>query len=43
MIDPVALGNGTPIFKDMKKKLDLKLVRSRIFKSGAVLLTYETL
>jgi dihydrofolate reductase len=43
MIDPVALGNGTPIFKDMKKKLDLKLVQSRIFKSGAVLLTYETL
>jgi dihydrofolate reductase len=43
MIDPVALGTGTPIFQDMKKKLDLKLVQSRIFKSGTVLLTYEAL
>jgi len=42
LIDPVAIGSGTPIFKDLTKKLDLKLVQSRIFKSGAILLTYET-
>lgn len=41
MVDPVALGDGTPLFKGMKKKLDLKLTSSRVFKSGVVLLIYE--
>ncbi len=40
MVDPVALGEGTPLFKGMKRKLDLKLVSTRAFKSGVVLLTY---
>jgi dihydrofolate reductase len=43
MVDPVALGSGTPIFKGIKHKLDLKLVASRTFKSGVVLLSYEDL
>jgi dihydrofolate reductase len=41
MVDPVALGAGTPIFKDLKRKLDLKLTMTRTFKSGVVLLSYE--
>ena len=41
MIDPVALGEGTPIFKDLAQTLNLKLTDSRIFSSGVVLLTYE--
>lgn len=41
MMDPVAIGNGTPLFKNMKHKLDLKLKSSRPFKSGVILLTYE--
>ncbi|GAB1444803.1 MAG: dihydrofolate reductase family protein [Cyclobacteriaceae bacterium] len=40
MIDPVAIGEGTPIFKGLTNQLNLKLVNSRIFKSGTVLLTY---
>ncbi|KAA0993575.1 dihydrofolate reductase family protein [Dyadobacter aurulentus] len=40
MIDPVALGNGTPFFNGLKNKLDLKLVESKVFKSGVVLLGY---
>ena len=40
MIDPVAIGEGSTIFKNIKTKLDLKLVGSRTFKSGVVLLTY---
>lgn len=40
MIDPVAIGAGSSIFNGLKKKLDLKLADSRIFKSGVVLLTY---
>jgi dihydrofolate reductase len=41
MVDPVVIGNGTPIFKDIKHKLDLKLTLTRTFKSGVVLLCYR--
>ena len=41
MIDPVALGNGTPIFSGMQKPLNLKLIESRAFDSGVVLLRYQ--
>jgi dihydrofolate reductase len=41
MIDPVAIGNGTPIFKNINHQLDLKLISSRTFKSGVILLNYQ--
>jgi dihydrofolate reductase len=41
MIDPVAIGEGKPMFSGMKHKLELELTDSRIFKSGVVLLTYR--
>jgi dihydrofolate reductase len=41
MVDPVVIGDGTPIFKDIKHKLDLKLTMTRTFKSGVVLLCYQ--
>ena len=41
IVNPVVLGNGTPLFKDVKDRLNLKLVRSRIFDSGNVLLYYQ--
>jgi len=41
MVDPVVLGRGTPIFKGIKHKLDLKLIATRTFKSGVVLLSYQ--
>jgi dihydrofolate reductase len=41
MVDPVAFGNGTSIFGGMDRKLDLKLVSTRAFRSGVVLLTYQ--
>ncbi len=41
MIDPVAIGKGTPIFKGIKQKLDLKLIDTRTFKSGVILLSYK--
>ncbi|MGB4846720.1 MAG: dihydrofolate reductase family protein [Saprospiraceae bacterium] len=43
MIDPVALGDGTPVFNGIKNKLDLELTGSRVFKSGVVLLSYKPL
>jgi dihydrofolate reductase len=41
MIDPVAVGSGTPMFNGIKKKLDLELISSRTFNSGIVLLSYK--
>lgn len=40
MVDPVAIGEGVPIFDRISHKLDLKLTDTRVFKSGTVLLTY---
>ena len=41
MLDPLALGDGTPIFKGIGIKLELKLTETRSFKSGRLLLTYQ--
>jgi dihydrofolate reductase len=41
MVNPVAIGNGTPIFKGLEGKLELQLIRARTFKSGNVLLYYK--
>lgn len=41
MIDPVVLGNGTSIFKNIKHPPDLKLTASKVFSSGIVLLCYQ--
>jgi dihydrofolate reductase len=41
MVDPVAIGAGTPIFSGIKRQLDLKLISTRTFRSGVVLLNYE--
>jgi len=41
VITPVILGDGKSLFKDVKK-LDLRLLETRDFKSGNVLLHYKT-
>ncbi|MRG45033.1 dihydrofolate reductase [Chitinophaga sp. SYP-B3965] len=41
MIDPIALGDGTPMFKGMKTPLHLELVDTKTFKSGVILLSYQ--
>ncbi|WP_158943043.1 dihydrofolate reductase family protein [Granulicella sp. S190] len=41
MIDPVALGKGRTMFEGMTEKLTLKLVKTRVFKNGKILVTYE--
>lgn len=43
MIDPTAIGDGTPIFKGIGHQLDLKHIDTKILKSGAVLLSYQPL
>lgn len=41
MLDPVALGDGTPIFKGIQRPLNLKLISTKTFGSGVVLLSYQ--
>ncbi|KQC00344.1 dihydrofolate reductase family protein [Pedobacter sp. Hv1] len=43
MIDPIAIGKGTPIFNGLEQQLALKLTDTKVFKSGTVLLTYQPL
>jgi dihydrofolate reductase len=41
MINPVVLGEGKPLFRGLQNRLDLKLIRTRMFKSGNILLYYQ--
>ena len=41
MVHPVALSEGTPILKDIKKNLELKLTDSKTFDSGNIVLVYQ--
>jgi dihydrofolate reductase len=41
MVNPIVLGKGTPLFKGMTSRLDLKLIDARTFRNGNVLLRYE--
>jgi dihydrofolate reductase len=41
MLDPTAIGAGETLFKNIKNKLDLKLQKSKVFKSGVILLIYS--
>lgn len=41
LIDPIAIGGGTSIFRGIKNKLPLKLKKTKVFKNGSVLLCYE--
>jgi dihydrofolate reductase len=41
MIDPVAIGEGTLLFKGIRQLLKLKLIEARTFGSGIILLRYQ--
>lgn len=41
MVNPVVLGDGKPLFKGIKNQVDLKLIKTKVFQSGNVLLYYE--
>jgi dihydrofolate reductase len=41
MVNPMILGHGTPLFNDLNRRLDLKLVKSQVLKNGNVLLVYQ--
>jgi dihydrofolate reductase len=41
MVHPLALGDGTPFLKGVKTPLNLKLIATRNFESGNLLLRYQ--
>jgi len=41
-VNPIILGNGTPLFKDINERLKLKLIKTRTFRNGNVLLYYHS-
>ncbi len=41
IVNPLVLGDGKSLFVGIKKKLDLNLIKTRVFKNGNVLLYYE--
>jgi dihydrofolate reductase len=41
LVHPVVLGSGKPLFKNIKDRVNLKLVETRTFHSGVVLLNYS--
>lgn len=40
-IHPVVAGSGLPLFKDISEKIRLKLIKTKTFNGGAVILYYE--
>jgi dihydrofolate reductase len=42
LVNPIILGGGKALFKDVKDRQALKLVRAKSFKSGKVSLVYST-
>ncbi|MFS0576772.1 dihydrofolate reductase family protein [Sporosarcina sp. 179-K 3D1 HS] len=42
-VHPVVLGEGKPLFVDLKQRMNLTLVQTRTFSSGVVQLCYQTL
>jgi dihydrofolate reductase len=41
LINPIVLGAGKPLFKGIQDRLKLKLLKTRIFKNGNILLYYQ--
>lgn len=41
VVHPIVMGSGRPLFGDLQKRLDLKLSKTRTFRSGKVYLCYE--
>jgi len=41
LVNPILLGDGTPLFKKLSKTTELNLKETKVFESGKVLLVYE--
>jgi dihydrofolate reductase len=43
LVHPVLLGNGKPLFQNIRERQNLKLISTEVFTNGVVLLRYEPL
>jgi|SRR5579862_147247 len=41
LVHPVVVGSGLPLFNNIKERINLKLLKTKTFGSGAVILYYE--
>ena len=41
-VQPIVLGRGLPLFKNLKDRVNLKLLKTKTFGCGAVMLYYES-
>ena len=41
MVNPIVLGSGHPLFQNFAARLPMKLLSTRVFRSGCVLLVYQ--
>jgi dihydrofolate reductase len=41
IINPIILGSGKSLFKGLDQRVPLKLVKTQVFKSGVIILTYQ--
>ena len=41
MLNPVVLGRGMTMFEGVRDRFTLKLIKTRVFGNGNILLTYE--
>ena len=40
-VQPIVLGSGLPLFKNVRNRIDLKLIKTKAFGCGALILYYE--
>ena len=40
-VQPTILGNGLPLFKNINDRINLKLIKTKLFGSGSIVLYYE--
>ena len=40
-VQPIILGNGLPLFKNINDRINLKLLKIKTFSSGSITLYYE--
>ncbi|MDJ1495295.1 dihydrofolate reductase family protein [Cytophagaceae bacterium DM2B3-1] len=40
-VHPVALGSGKPLFQQLQQRLDLRLIDTKVYRSGVTLLRYK--
>jgi dihydrofolate reductase len=42
-VQPTVLGNGLTLFKNIKERVNLRLLKTKIFNCGAIILYYESI